>query len=88
MQSYKVRDTQIASYLIALGFENYSLEKEGNRACFIFKLLDENSPLNVFETRINDYYANNVKIEPKKLFNAYREVKSRIAVLFNKSKYA
>ena len=86
MQTYRTADTQIASYLIASGFENYSLEKEGNKIYFIFEH-DEKNPTNIIEIEVANYWSNNVTIEPKKLFNAYREIKTRIGDLLNKNKY-
>lgn len=87
MQTYRTADTQIASYLIASGFENYSLEREGNKIFFIFEDNDKKTPFNIFEKEVSEYWSNNTTIEPKKLFNAYKEIKTRIGELLNKNKY-
>lgn len=85
MQTYRTSDIQIASYLIASGFEQYFVTKERNVVYFTFESDESEIPDNVFQLEVDQYYANNSLIPPKKLFNAYRELKARISeVLYQK----
>ena len=80
MAEYRTTDIYIASYLLASGFERYRIEKSGSQSIFVFE--DNDAPIkHIFELEVDEYYANNVSLPPKKLFNAYKELKSRI---FNK----
>lgn len=87
LRTYRTSDTYIASYLLALGYENYHALKDGKVIYFVFEEDDEKAPKNVFELEVEQYYQNNSLLSPKKLFNAYTEIKTRIAELLNKNKY-
>lgn len=74
---YRTSDIYIASYLLASGYEDYTIEPDGKKYFFMFTT--HNTPSEyVFDVEVDQYFSNNVKIEPKKLFNAYKELKGRI----------
>lgn len=73
---YKTKDLFLASYFLANGYDSYSLEKIGTVIYFTFsapkgKKVD-------FVKEEDKYWQNDVLIEPKKLFAAYKELRGRI----------
>jgi hypothetical protein len=74
---YRTKDLQLASYLLASGFEKYEPIKEGNIVYFEFEQGNKYIPNDTFCLE-NNYWKNEGLIEPKKLFNAYNELRLRI----------
>lgn len=73
MNTYSTKDIYIASTLIASGYTNYDLERKGR--IFYFNFLDED---NKIEVEVEDYWIGNSLVDPKALFSAFKELKSRI----------
>ena len=69
---YKTKDLQIASILVTSGFNIVKLERSGKICFFIFK--------NTFDLKnaLIDYWNGALRVDPKLLFIAYRELKNRI----------
>lgn len=74
---YKTKDLYLASFLLASGFENYTIEKENKIVYFIFEPNDDD-PKKIINIEIDNYWQNNSLVNPKKLFNAYKELRLRI----------
>jgi hypothetical protein len=81
MANFSTKDIYIAATLIAIGHTNYSVKKEGNVAFFIFEN-DGNIEDRIWETAISvdadEYYSENYEVVPKKLYNAFKELKGRL----------
>ena len=72
MNTYSTKDIYIASTLIALGHQRYDLIKNGR--IFYFEFDDDGKiPLEV-----DEYWAGNLLIDPKSLFTAWKELKTRM----------
>jgi hypothetical protein len=72
MNTYSTKDIYIASTLIALGHQRYDLIKNGR--IFYFEFDDDGKiPLEV-----DGYWAGNLLIDPKSLFTAWKELKTRM----------
>jgi rubredoxin len=80
---YSTKDIYLASTLIAIGYKWYRIEKNGRQCYFIFDISSVDppkgtSPNTFFETEVDDYWAGNLLVDPKQLFNAFKELKARI----------
>lgn len=69
---YKTRDIYLASSLIASGYD-YFLQKNIQQYLFCFK--DKNKTI---QTKVNDYWNGNLLLDPKKIFEAFKQLKVRI----------
>lgn len=74
---YKTKDLYLASFLLASGFENYTIEKNNSIVYFIFEPNDDD-PKKIINIEIDNYWQNNSLVNTKKLFNAYKELRLRI----------
>lgn len=82
---YKTKDVYIASTLIALGFCNYKIERNGRQCFFVFKDGDIDHPdglgiIDYIEIQVEKYWNNSLLIDPKSLFNAFKELKTRMFI--------
>ncbi len=80
---YSTKDIYLASTLIALGYKWYRIEKNGRQCYFIFDAANVDSPPETppkvsLESEIDNYWAGNLLVDPKELFNAFKELKARI----------
>lgn len=82
MEEFSTKDIYLASFLLATGYKRYSLRKEGRIAWFDFESDDDKMRLH-----IDEYWASNCLVDPKELFNAFKELKNRIYEDVNGDKY-
>lgn len=81
---YSTKDIYLASTLLSLGFVLDHLEKKDKIFYFFFceqiAMPDQVMNLNkdLIQKYVNDYWEGALLIDPKKLFNAFREVKARM----------
>lgn len=73
MQTYSTKDIYIASTLIALGHQRYDLIKNGR--IFYFEFDDENGEIPL---EVDEYWAGNLLLDPKSIFTAWKELKTRM----------
>jgi hypothetical protein len=72
----RTKDLYIASYLLATG-EKYYIEKDGEIIYFIFE--NDKAPTeNIYSIQEAQYWDDNALVSPKSLFNAYKELRSRV----------
>lgn len=79
---YRTKDVYIASTLIALGYNEYRIERNGKQCFFIFDtnesgLLNEVAKAGI-EVTVDQYWSGGLLVDPKKLFNSFRELKTRM----------
>jgi len=73
MTQFSTSDFNLANCLVSLGFSVYKIDKSNPEKCqFIF---ERNSGL---DNTINKFWANQLRINPKILFDNQRFLKSRI----------
>ena len=82
---YRTKDVYIAATLIALGNNNYRIERNGKQCFFIFT--NDNTdhpdglgPIEFIEIQVEQYWTGNLLIDPKSLFNAFKELKNRMYI--------
>lgn len=80
---YSTKDIYLASTLIALGYKWYRIEKNGRQCYFIFDAGSVDppkgtSPKALLELEVDNYWGGNLSVDPKELFNAFKELKARI----------
>jgi hypothetical protein len=85
ISEYKTKDVYIASTLIARGLKQYRIERNGRQCFFIFSPEIEDtptgfSPVTFLEMEIEQYWSGNLLVDPKELFNAFKELKNRMYV--------
>lgn len=73
MNDYSTKDIYIASTLIATGYTNYNLIRDGKIVYFNFLNDDDH-----IEFQVGEYWSGNILVDPKALFSAFKELKSRI----------
>lgn len=78
----RTKDLYLASYFVAIG-EKYSIEKDGKTVYFVFE--NNKAPTeNIYKIEEEKYWNDNALVSPKALFNAYKELRSRIYVELQK----
>lgn len=82
---YKTKDVYIASTLIAIGFNNYKIERNGRQCFFIFSSdntdhPDGLGPIDYLEIQVEKYWNGSLLVDPKSLFNAFKELKTRMFI--------
>lgn len=85
ISEYKTKDVYIASMLIARGYKQYRIERNGRQCFFIFypekeDVPDSFNPVSFLEDEVNQYWNGNLLVDPKELFNAFKELKNRMYV--------
>ena len=77
MDTFSTKDIYLASSLIAVGHTSYTIEKKDKIALFTFKPMDtpEETALGV---DVDKYWQGNLSVDPKSLFNCFKELKNRI----------
>jgi hypothetical protein len=79
---YRTKDVYIASTLIALGYNQYRIERNGKQCFFIFDTdepgLSNEIARTGLEVTIDEYWSGNLKVDPKELFNSFKELKTRM----------
>lgn len=86
ISEYKTKDVYLASTLIAFGYKNYRIERNGRQCYFIFdpyiisppKEPIDFTPVSFLELQVDEYWAGNLLLDPKELFNAFKELKNRM----------
>jgi hypothetical protein len=84
ISEYKTKDIYLASTLIAFGYKSYRIEKNGRQCFFIFDPAMYNlapkdyDPLAFLEIQVDEYWGGNLLLDPKEVFNAFKELKSRM----------
>jgi len=73
MEKYITDNFYFASALLSLGYKNYSLKQNGSKVFFIF-----NYPKEEILKKEDEYWREEMLVSPKKLFMAYKELKTRI----------
>lgn len=76
MKNYKTDNLYVACYLLAKGYNDYTIDKNGSKAIFIF-----NYPIEKLLKEEEDYWKEEGVAPAKKLFMAYKELKTRISSL-------
>jgi hypothetical protein len=69
------KDIYLASTLIATGNTWYSLEKQGKIFYFTF---DKRQSQENIEAEVDNYWARNLLVDPRALFDAFQELKTRM----------
>lgn len=82
MEQFSTKDIYLASFLLASGYKRYSLRREGRIAWFDFEDDDNKLKLDV-----DEYWSSNCLVDPKELFNSFKELKNRIYENVNGDKY-
>lgn len=82
---YKTKDIYIASTLITLGYTKYRIERNGRQCFFIFIIDNEDAPecfgmIDALELDVEKYWNNDLLVDPKRLFNAFKELKTRMFI--------
>lgn len=72
MDTYSTKDIYIASTLIVLGHQRYDLIKNGR--IFYFEFDDDGK----IPEEVDEYWAGNLLVDPKALFTAFKELKTRM----------
>jgi len=79
---YRTKDVYLASTLLALGYSEYRIERNGKQCFFIFDYDDKGISNDIsktgLEVTVDEYWTGNLEIDPKKLFNSFRELKTRM----------
>ena len=73
--TYSTKDQFIASTIYSLGGKMNSIQREKNECFFVFKNKDR------CEMWVIKYYAGDLKIDPRILFDSFRTIKS---IIYNK----
>lgn len=85
---YKTKDVYLASTLITLGFNHYRIERNGRQCFFIFTDSSTHPDglglIDYIEVKVDEYWSGNLKLDPKELFNSFKELKNR---MFNGGNY-
>lgn len=76
--TYETTDIFLASYLLATGHTDYSLNREGRQVTFVFRSDRTYNNEKYFEIIVDKYFSEENFVVPKLLFNAYKELKGRI----------
>lgn len=85
ISKYKTKDVYIASTLITLGYTKYQIERNGKQCFFIFIIDNEDAPegfgpIDILEEDVEKYWNNALSVDPKRLFNSFKELKTRMFI--------
>lgn len=69
---FRTKDIYLASSLIASGYD-YILQKNDKQYSFCFT-----DRLKTINKSVDDYWNGNILIDPKKVFDAFKQLKTRI----------
>ena len=70
---FSTKDIYLAATLLTIGYSYYTLKKEDRIFYFIF-----DNPDGKIELQVDEYWAGNILVDPKALFNSFRELKGRM----------
>ena len=71
---YKTNNLYLATYLLAKGYSQYSIEKNGRQVTFVFDY-----PLDKMVEEENAYWQEKGLVSAKKLFMSDKELKTRLS---------
>jgi len=74
ISEYKTKDIYLAATLITRGFKQYYIQRNGRQCYFIFDQDGERNP----QVEADNYWMGNLLVDPKELFNSYKELKNRM----------
>jgi len=79
---YKTKDVYLAATLLSIGYKDYRIERNGKQCFFIFDYQEENLDNNIsktgLEVTVDEYWQGSLIVDPKLLFNSFRELKNRM----------
>jgi len=70
---YSTKDIYLAATLIAIGNFKYSLNKQGKIFFFVF-----DDPDSKIKSEVDKYWSKELMVDPRLLFNALKELKTRM----------